>query len=59
MSSAADYPTAAAIAAGVRSGELRAAVEGAVRVARELDSGVVVTILPDDGSKYISLGIFN
>lgn len=36
-----------------------AAVEGAVRVARDLEAGVVVTILPDDGSKYLSLGIFN
>ena len=40
---------------GVSAG---AAVAAAVRVARKLDSGVVVTILPDDGSKYVSLGIF-
>lgn len=36
-----------------------AAVEGAIRVARGIESGVVVTVLPDDGSKYLSLGIFN
>lgn len=36
-----------------------AAVAGALRVARQLDHGVVVTILPDDGSKYVSLGIFD
>lgn len=36
-----------------------AAVQGAVRVASDLESGVVVTILPDDGSKYLSLDIFS
>jgi S-sulfo-L-cysteine synthase (O-acetyl-L-serine-dependent) len=36
-----------------------AAVEGAIQVARDLDSGVIITVLPDDGSKYLSLGIFN
>ena len=41
---------------GVSAG---AAVAGALAVARELTSGVVVTILPDDGSKYVSLGIFD
>lgn len=41
---------------GVSAG---AAVAGAIQVARTLTSGVVVTILPDDGSKYISLGIFD
>ena len=41
---------------GLSSG---AAVAGALHVARELDHGVVVTLLPDDGSKYISLGIFD
>ncbi len=35
-----------------------AAVHGAVRVAQELDSGVVVTLLPDGGAKYVSLGLF-
>lgn len=41
---------------GVSSG---AAMAGAIQVARELDYGVVVTLLPDDGSKYVSLGIFD
>lgn len=36
-----------------------AAVAGALRVACALESGVVVTVLPDDGSKYVSLGIFD
>ncbi len=36
-----------------------AAVAGAIQVARTLTSGVVVTVLPDDGSKYISLNIFD
>lgn len=35
-----------------------AAVGAAIRVAEELDEGLLVAILPDDGSKYISLGIF-
>ena len=41
---------------GVSAG---AAVASAIAVARELDEGVVVTVLPDDGSKYVSLGIFD
>ncbi|MCB0156911.1 MAG: pyridoxal-phosphate dependent enzyme, partial [Caldilineaceae bacterium] len=41
---------------GVSAG---AAVAGAIRVAQELTRGVVVTVLPDDGSKYVSLGIFD
>jgi S-sulfo-L-cysteine synthase (O-acetyl-L-serine-dependent) len=41
---------------GVSAG---AAAAGAIRVAQTLTDGVVVTILPDDGSKYISLGIFD
>ncbi|MCL4857958.1 MAG: pyridoxal-phosphate dependent enzyme [Caldilineaceae bacterium] len=41
---------------GVSAG---AAVAAAVEVARELSRGVVVTLLPDDGSKYVSLGIFD
>ncbi len=41
---------------GVSSG---AAMAGAIQVARELEEGVVITLLPDDGSKYISLGIFD
>ena len=35
-----------------------AAVAASIAVAQELEQGSVVTILPDDGSKYISLGIF-
>ncbi len=41
---------------GVSAG---AAVAGALTLARELTTGVIVTILPDDGSKYVSLGIFD
>ena len=41
---------------GLSSG---AAMVGAIRVAKELDEGVVVTLLPDDGSKYVSLGLFD
>lgn len=36
-----------------------AAVAAAIRLAKELDHGTVVTVLPDDGSKYVSLGIFD
>lgn len=35
-----------------------AAVHASIELAQELDSGCIVTILPDDGSKYISLGLF-
>lgn len=40
---------------GVSAG---AAVAGALKVAAIIDQGVIVTLLPDDGSKYVSLGIF-
>lgn len=36
-----------------------AAVAAAIQVAQELEQGLVVTLIPDDGSKYISLGIFD
>jgi hypothetical protein len=36
----------------------RKALVGAIQVARQIDCGAVVTVLPDDGSKYVSLGIF-
>lgn len=36
-----------------------AAVAASIRVAKGLTQGVVVTVLPDDGSKYVSLGIFS
>ena len=37
----------------------KAAVASAINIAAELNEGVVVTVLPDDGSKYVSLGIFD
>ncbi|MGH9225068.1 MAG: PLP-dependent cysteine synthase family protein [Acidimicrobiales bacterium] len=43
----------AAIFAGISSG---AAMAGAARVAGELDSGVVVTVLADGGWKYLTTG---
>ncbi|MCB0186845.1 MAG: cysteine synthase, partial [Caldilineaceae bacterium] len=36
-----------------------AAVAGAIQVAATLTQGLVVTLLPDDGNKYVSLGIFD
>jgi cysteine synthase B len=39
------------IFAGISSG---AAVDAAIKVAEELDSGLVVTVLPDSGFKYLS-----
>lgn len=50
---------AAGLFVGFSSG---AAVAAAVQVAKELPrntDGVVVTLLPDDGSKYVSLGLFD
>lgn len=35
-----------------------AAVHAAIELAHELRAGFIVTILPDDGSKYVSLGLF-
>jgi cysteine synthase B len=35
-----------------------AAVAASIALGRELEHGVITTILPDDGSKYVSLGIF-
>ena len=35
-----------------------AAVWGALQVAHGLEEGVVVTVLPDSGAKYVSLGLF-
>lgn len=40
---------------GLSSG---AAVHAALAVARELDHGVIVTLLPDGGAKYLSLGLW-
>jgi cysteine synthase B len=50
-----DLAQQAGLFVGVSSG---AAVAASIAVARTLDHGTIVTILPDDGSKYISLGIF-
>ena len=36
-----------------------AAVSAALQVVRGLDEGVVVTVLPDGGAKYLSLGLFD
>ncbi len=50
---------AAGLFVGFSSG---AAVAAAVQLARELprnSASVVVTLLPDDGSKYVSLGLFD
>jgi cysteine synthase B len=43
----------AAVFAGISSG---AAMAGAARVARELEEGVIVVVLPDGGWKYLSTG---
>ena len=45
----------AGIFVGISAG---AAVHAAIEVAHELRAGTVVTVLPDDGSKYVSLGLF-
>ncbi len=36
-----------------------AAVAASIEVGKALPQGVIVTLLPDDGSKYVSLGIFD
>jgi cysteine synthase B len=40
---------------GMSSG---AAVAGAIRVAQEMDSGTIVTLLPDRGDRYLSTNLF-
>ncbi|MEA3335204.1 MAG: cysteine synthase family protein [Chloroflexota bacterium] len=35
-----------------------AALYGALQVANQMENGVVVTLLPDGGAKYVSLGLF-
>lgn len=40
---------------GMSSG---AAVAGALRLAREIDSGIIVVILPDRGERYLSTALF-
>ncbi len=53
-----DLARTAGLFVGFSSG---AAVAAALQVAKELPSSdsVVVTLLPDDGSKYVSLGLFD
>ncbi|MCB0062417.1 MAG: pyridoxal-phosphate dependent enzyme [Caldilineaceae bacterium] len=51
-----DLAREAGLFTGISAG---AAVAGALTVAQELTDGLVVTLLPDDGSKYVSLGIFD
>ncbi|MBV7332807.1 PLP-dependent cysteine synthase family protein [Chloroflexi bacterium TSY] len=54
-----DYTRALAREAGLFVGfSSGAAVAASIEIAQTLEQGVVVTILPDDGSKYVSLGIF-
>ena len=36
-----------------------AAVHAALEIGRTLDAGVIVTVLPDSGAKYVSLGLFD
>ncbi|MCK5564427.1 MAG: cysteine synthase family protein [Planctomycetes bacterium] len=43
------------IFAGISSG---AAIAGALRVAKQMDSGVIVTIIPDRGDRYLSTNLF-
>jgi cysteine synthase B len=51
-----DLARQAGLFVGVSGG---AAVAASIAVARGLEQGNVVTILPDDGSKYVSLGFFD
>ena len=41
---------------GLSSG---AAVAGALRIAEEMDTGVIVTVLPDRGDRYLSTGVYD
>lgn len=50
-----DLVTKEGIFVGISSG---AAIAGALRVARDMDSGTVVTILPDRGDRYLSTTLF-
>ena len=43
----------AGVFAGISSG---AAVAGAVKMAQQMESGTIVTLLPDGGWKYLSSG---
>lgn len=55
LDSTLDLARQAGLFVGISAG---AAVAASIDVAKELDSGCVVTVLPDDGSKYVSLGIY-
>jgi cysteine synthase len=46
----------AGLIVGISAG---AAMYAAIELAHELRGGGIVTILPDDGSKYMSLGLFD
>lgn len=50
-----DLARQAGLFVGVSAG---AAVAAAIELAHTLRAGTIVTVLPDDGSKYVSLGIF-
>jgi S-sulfo-L-cysteine synthase (O-acetyl-L-serine-dependent) len=50
-----DLARQAGLFVGVSAG---AAVAASIAVGRTLERGQIVTILPDDGSKYVSLGVF-
>ncbi len=43
---------------GAASGSAGAAVAGAVEVARAMDEGTVVVLLPDRGDRYLSTNLF-
>ena len=50
-----DLARQAGLFVGVSGG---AAMVASIAVAKELEQGTVVSILPDDGNKYVSLGLF-
>jgi cysteine synthase B len=50
-----DLATREGLFVGMSSG---AAVAGALAVAREMDSGTIVTLLPDRGDRYLSTSLF-
>lgn len=41
---------------GLSSG---AAVAGALRIGEEMEKGVIVTVLPDRGDRYLSTGVYD
>ena len=48
-----DHLANGGVFAGVSSG---ASIAGSVKIAEEMDSGTIVTVLPDGGWKYLSSG---